>query len=94
MSTLQEYVLTNKFNQQHIRGYIYRMSIFSFLRSAREAEDLMRKALEKGEILPTEARFDSNCITPGVCISICPCTKNVPMLNLSLQFKPKFLLLY
>ncbi|KAG7262043.1 hypothetical protein CRUP_015991 [Coryphaenoides rupestris] len=23
------------------------------------------KALEKGEVLPTEARFDSNCITPG-----------------------------
>jgi 5'-3' exoribonuclease 1 len=26
---------------------------------------LVRKALEKGETLPTEERFDSNCITPG-----------------------------
>ena len=25
----------------------------------------MKKAVEKGETLPTEARFDSNCITPG-----------------------------
>lgn len=26
---------------------------------------LEAKAREKGETLPTEARFDSNCITPG-----------------------------
>jgi len=35
-------------------------------RSAREAEELIKKALEKGESLPTEERFDSNCITPGI----------------------------
>ena len=35
-------------------------------RSAREAEELERKAKEKGETLPTEKRFDSNCITPGM----------------------------
>jgi 5'-3' exoribonuclease 1 len=34
-------------------------------RSAREAENLVKKALEKGEVMPKEARFDSNCITPG-----------------------------
>lgn len=34
-------------------------------RSAKEAEDKIKKALDKGEVLPTEARFDSNCITPG-----------------------------
>lgn len=34
-------------------------------RSAKEAEEKIKKALEKGESLPTEARFDSNCITPG-----------------------------
>jgi 5'-3' exonuclease len=34
-------------------------------RSAREAEECERKARESGEILPTEKRFDSNCITPG-----------------------------
>ena len=34
--------------------------------SAKEAEDNIRKALEKGQILPTEERFDSNCITPGI----------------------------
>uniref|UniRef100_A0A8C7NNH3 Xrn1 helical domain-containing protein n=1 Tax=Oncorhynchus mykiss TaxID=8022 RepID=A0A8C7NNH3_ONCMY len=33
--------------------------------SAKEAEDKIKKALEKGEVLPSEARFDSNCITPG-----------------------------
>lgn len=38
--------------------------LFCF-RSAKEAEDKIKKALEKGETLPTEARFDSNCITPG-----------------------------
>ena len=35
-------------------------------RSAKEAEDKIKKALDKGEVLPTEARFDSNCITPGM----------------------------
>ena len=37
-----------------------------FFRSAKEAEDNIRKALQKGEVLPTEERFDSNCITPGI----------------------------
>ncbi|KAL3861178.1 hypothetical protein ACJMK2_007243 [Sinanodonta woodiana] len=44
-----------KMNQQRGRRF----------RSAREAEELERKAREKGEVLPTEKRFDSNCITPG-----------------------------
>lgn len=44
-----------KMNQQRGRRF----------RSAKEAEDKIIKALEKGEVLPTEARFDSNCITPG-----------------------------
>ncbi|KAF6385731.1 5'-3' exoribonuclease 1 [Rhinolophus ferrumequinum] len=44
-----------KMNQQRGRRF----------RSAKEAEDKIKKAIEKGEILPTEARFDSNCITPG-----------------------------
>ncbi|XP_068754427.1 5'-3' exoribonuclease 1-like isoform X2 [Montipora capricornis] len=44
-----------KMNQQRGRRF----------RSAKEAEDNIRKALEKGQILPTEERFDSNCITPG-----------------------------
>lgn len=34
-------------------------------RSAKEALDLIEKAKKKGEKLPTESRFDSNCITPG-----------------------------
>lgn len=38
---------------------------FCASRSAKEAEEKIKKALEKGEVLPTEARFDSNCITPG-----------------------------
>ncbi|KAL8571175.1 hypothetical protein ACOMHN_010636 [Nucella lapillus] len=44
-----------KMNQQRGRRF----------RSAREAEELIKQALEKGEELPTEKRFDSNCITPG-----------------------------
>ncbi|XP_067851147.1 5'-3' exoribonuclease 1 isoform X3 [Heptranchias perlo] len=44
-----------KMNQQRGRRF----------RSAKEAEEKIKKALEKGENLPTEARFDSNCITPG-----------------------------
>ncbi|MEE6500650.1 hypothetical protein FKM82_003869 [Ascaphus truei] len=44
-----------KMNQQRGRRF----------RSAKEAEDKIKKAIEKGEVLPTEARFDSNCITPG-----------------------------
>lgn len=34
-------------------------------RSAKEAEVQEEKARQKGEVLPKEARFDSNCITPG-----------------------------
>lgn len=37
----------------------------SRFRSAKEAEELEKKAEAKGEKLPKEARFDSNCITPG-----------------------------
>lgn len=44
-----------KMNQQRGRRF----------RSAKEAEDKIKKAIEKGESLPSEARFDSNCITPG-----------------------------
>ncbi|KAB0798453.1 hypothetical protein PPYR_09446 [Photinus pyralis] len=44
-----------KMNQQRGRRF----------RSAKEAQTSEAKALERGEVLPTEARFDSNCITPG-----------------------------
>ncbi|XP_076050626.1 5'-3' exoribonuclease 1-like isoform X2 [Oratosquilla oratoria] len=44
-----------KMNQQRGRRF----------RSAREAEEQEQKAVERGEELPKEARFDSNCITPG-----------------------------
>jgi len=44
-----------KMNQQRGRRF----------RSAKEAEDKEKEALAKGEVLPTEQRFDSNCITPG-----------------------------
>uniref|UniRef100_A0A7N6FAS1 Uncharacterized protein n=1 Tax=Anabas testudineus TaxID=64144 RepID=A0A7N6FAS1_ANATE len=41
--------------------------VFIYLsdRYANSSEDKIKKALDKGEVLPTEARFDSNCITPG-----------------------------
>ena len=44
-----------KINQQRGRRF----------RSAKEAEILEKKAQNKGIELPKEARFDSNCITPG-----------------------------
>ncbi|XP_076824153.1 5'-3' exoribonuclease 1-like isoform X3 [Clavelina lepadiformis] len=44
-----------KMNQQRGRRF----------RSAKEAEENIKQALSKGEKLPTEKRFDSNCITPG-----------------------------
>ncbi|KAI8612972.1 XRN 5'-3' exonuclease N-terminus-domain-containing protein [Chytriomyces sp. MP71] len=44
-----------KMNQQRSRRF----------RTAKDAEDARRKALAKGEELPKEKAFDSNCITPG-----------------------------
>ncbi|XP_022665061.1 5'-3' exoribonuclease 1-like isoform X2 [Varroa destructor] len=44
-----------KMNQQRDRRF----------RAAKEAEEMEKEAKEKGEILPTESRFDSNCISPG-----------------------------
>lgn len=44
-----------KMNQQRGRRF----------RSAKEAMDREEAALKKGDILPNEQRFDSNCITPG-----------------------------
>lgn len=44
-----------KMNQQRGRRF----------RSAKEAENKEQAALAKGEVLPKEKRFDSNCITPG-----------------------------
>lgn len=44
-----------KMNQQRGRRF----------RSAQAAADQIKQAIAKGEILPTEDRFDSNCITPG-----------------------------
>ena len=34
-------------------------------RSAKESEENEKKALQKGESLPKEKKFDSNTITPG-----------------------------
>ena len=51
-----------------------RRKLFSYVilcfRTAKEAEDNIRRALEKGQVLPKEDRFDSNCITPGIYIYI------------------------
>lgn len=44
-----------KINQQRSRRF----------KSAKEAEVVEARARAKGEVLPEEARFDSNCITPG-----------------------------
>ncbi|KAI8099060.1 exoribonuclease 1 [Halteromyces radiatus] len=44
-----------KMNQQRSRRF----------RTAKDAEDARRRAISKGEELPEEDPFDSNCITPG-----------------------------
>lgn len=44
-----------KMNQQRGRRF----------RTAKEASDREEAALKKGQVLPSEQRFDSNCITPG-----------------------------
>ena len=44
-----------KMNQQRSRRF----------RTAKEAKELKEKAERRGEILPEEEAFDSNCITPG-----------------------------
>ena len=49
-----------KMNQQRSRRF----------RTAQEAEATRAKALAKGEELPEEPPFDSNCITPGTYLSI------------------------
>ena len=45
-----------KMNQQRSRRF----------RTAKEAKEIREKAERKGEKLPEEKAFDSNCITPGV----------------------------
>jgi 5'-3' exonuclease len=46
-----------KMNQQRSRRF----------RTAKEAKEVKEKAERKGEKLPDEKAFDSNCITPGAC---------------------------
>ena len=45
-----------KMNQQRARRF----------RTAKDAAENAKKAESKGEALPKEAPFDSNCITPGI----------------------------
>ena len=44
-----------KMNQQRSRRF----------RTAKEAKEVRERAESKGEVLPAEKAFDSNCITPG-----------------------------
>lgn len=53
-----------KMNQQRSRRF----------RTAKEAKDVREKAESRGEVLPDEKAFDSNCITPGlsaVVLTVC-----------------------
>jgi len=50
-----------KMNQQRGRRF----------RTAKDAEDNIKRAIQKGETLPEEDRFDSNCITPGMISNSC-----------------------
>lgn len=72
-----------KMNQQRSRRF----------RTAKEAREVREKAERKGEQLPDEKAFDSNCITPGMCAQS-PCllsnliqTGTVFMAKLSEQLK-------
>uniref|UniRef100_A0A182NCW7 5'-3' exoribonuclease 1 n=1 Tax=Anopheles dirus TaxID=7168 RepID=A0A182NCW7_9DIPT len=49
-----------KMNQQRGRRF----------RSAAEAQELLDKAIAKGEAVPSGDRFDSNCITPGTAFMV------------------------
>ncbi|ORE15032.1 putative 5-3 exonuclease [Rhizopus microsporus] len=49
-----------KMNQQRSRRF----------RTAKDAEDARRKAIQNGEELPPEPPFDTNCITPGTSFMI------------------------
>jgi 5'-3' exonuclease len=56
-----------KMNQQRSRRF----------RTAQEAKELEEKARRKGEELPKEAAFDSNCITPGAfSFHLCLCCRH------------------
>lgn len=55
-----------KMNQQRGRRF----------RSAKDAEILEEKAKRKGEVISKEARFDSNCITPGTDFMVIFINKN------------------
>ncbi|KAG8777800.1 hypothetical protein FRC15_011110 [Serendipita sp. 397] len=57
-----------KMNQQRSRRF----------RTAKEAKELVEQAIKKGEKLPDEKAFDSNCITPG--------TPFMAKLSLQLQY--------
>ena len=50
-----------KMNQQRSRRF----------RTAKEAREVREKAERKGEKLPAEKAFDSNCITPGESLRLC-----------------------
>jgi 5'-3' exoribonuclease 1 len=50
-----------KMNQQRSRRF----------RTAKEAKEMREKAERKGETMPEEKAFDSNCITPGKCSEAC-----------------------
>ena len=56
-----------KMNQQRSRRF----------RTAKEAKEVREKAERKGEKLPEEKAFDSNCITPGMCLSLPPLLSNL-----------------
>ena len=46
---------------------VFILTLVSMLfRSAKDADDKIKAAKRKGEALPSEKRFDSNCITPGL----------------------------
>ena len=75
MTILTHLLQTGFWKLQNFNNTLY-LTLFTYIyslksdcsplcRSAKDAENLEKQALSRGETLPTEARFDSNCITPG-----------------------------
>jgi 5'-3' exoribonuclease 1 len=57
-------------NKQRSRRYSNEIALNKFrFRTAKQSEEDKKAAIKKGILLPDEAAFDSNCITPGIIIS-------------------------
>lgn len=64
LSGTSEHILFARTCQIMSKCY-FKLCLPSIHRSAQEAQAVIDKAVSRGQVMPAEARFDSNCITPG-----------------------------